>query len=84
VVSLNRAVAIGLADGPAAGLAALSDLDSNPLLATYPYLASSRADFLRRLGRSDEARLAYEEALVLSENAAEREFLRRRLTDLAD
>ncbi len=79
VVALNRAVAIGLADGPAAGLAALDALGPEPLLATYSYLASARADFLRQLGRSEEARLAYQEALLLSENDIERAFLAERL-----
>ena len=60
VVALNRAVAVGLAEGPAAGLDALDDLADEPLLSTYSYLASARADFLRRLGRTDEARAAYE------------------------
>jgi RNA polymerase sigma-70 factor (ECF subfamily) len=75
VVALNRAVAIGFADGPEAGLAALDALATEPVLAAYSYLASSRADFLRRLGRVAEARLAYQEALLLSENAVERDFL---------
>ena len=79
VVALNRAVAVGLAEGPAAGLEALDALATEPLLATYSYLASARADFLRRLGRTREARDAYEEALLLSENAVERTFLADRL-----
>jgi len=79
VVALNRAVAIGLAAGPAAGLAALEALDSEPLLISYSYLASARADFLRQLGRAEEARLAYQEALLLSENDIERAFLAERL-----
>ncbi|MGO9658425.1 MAG: RNA polymerase sigma factor [Acidimicrobiales bacterium] len=82
VVALNRAVAVGLASGPAAGLAALDALATEPLLATYSYLASARADFLRRLGRADEARTAYEEALLLSENAVERAFLADRLAQV--
>ena len=82
VVALNRAVAVGLAAGPAAGLAALDALATEPLLATYSYLASARADFLRRLGRADEARTAYEEALLLSENAVERAFLADRLAQV--
>ena len=82
VVALNRAVAVGFAEGPAAGLAALDPLTREPILAAYPYLASSRADFLWRLGRSDEARLAYEEAVMLSENDVEREFLAGRLRAL--
>ncbi len=82
VVALNRAVAVGLAQGPAAGLAALDQLSYEPILAAYSYLAAARADFLVRLGRTDEARLAYEEAAMLSENAVEREFLTARLAQL--
>ena len=82
VVALNRAVALGMADGPAAGLAALDELGTEPQLAGYGYLAAARADFLRRLGRLDEARTSYEEALLLTENAVERAFLERRLTEV--
>jgi RNA polymerase sigma-70 factor (ECF subfamily) len=82
VVALNRAVAIGLARGPAAGLAELDALADEPQLAGYGYLAASRADFLRRLGRCAEARTAYEEALLLTENEVERQFLQRRLAEL--
>lgn len=82
VVALNRAVAVGFAHGPAAGLAALDALAAEPLLASYSYLAASRADFLRRLDRTEEARLAYQEALLLSENTVEREFLAHRLEQL--
>jgi RNA polymerase sigma-70 factor (ECF subfamily) len=82
VVALNRAAAIGLADGPAAGLAALDALAAEPRLATYRYLAAARADFLRRLGRDAEARGAYQEALLLTENAVERAFLADRLEAL--
>ncbi|GAB7193554.1 RNA polymerase sigma factor [Kineococcus sp. NUM-3379] len=82
VVALNRAVAVGFADGPAAGLAALDALAAEPQLAGYGYLAAARADLLRRLGRTGEARTAYSEALLLTENAVEREFLARRLAEL--
>ena len=82
VVELNRAVAVGFADGPVAGLAALDALAASPELAGYGYLAAARADFLRRLGRTGEARLAYEEALLLTGNAVEREFLATRLDQL--
>ncbi|HVA53971.1 MAG TPA: sigma-70 family RNA polymerase sigma factor [Acidimicrobiales bacterium] len=78
VVALNRAVAVGIADGPEAGLTALSALANEGQLLGYNYLASTRADFLRRLGRTDEARVAYDEALALCENEVEREFLVRR------
>ena len=82
VVALNRAVAVGLAAGPAAGLAALDSLATEPALATYSDWASARADVRRRLGRLDEARAAYEEAILLSENAVERDFLVSRLTQV--
>jgi RNA polymerase sigma factor (sigma-70 family) len=75
VVALNRAVAIGFADGAAAGLEALEPLASEPRLASYHYLAAARAEFLRRLGRDDEAALAASEALLLAGNATERAFL---------
>ncbi len=82
VVALNRAVAVGLAEGPETGLAALDVLTTEPLLATYSYLASARADFLRQLGRTSEARVAYEEAFLLSENEVERTFLADRLSQI--
>jgi RNA polymerase sigma factor (sigma-70 family) len=82
VVALNRAVAVGLADGPAAGLGALDALSGEPQLAGYSYLPAARADFLRRLGRTAEARLCYEEALLLTENAAEQDYLSSRLKQL--
>ncbi len=82
VVALNRAVAVGFADGPAAGLAALDALAAEPQLAGYGYLAVARGDALDRLGRAEEARTAYEEALHLTENAVEREQLERRLAEI--
>jgi RNA polymerase sigma factor (sigma-70 family) len=82
VVALNRAVAVGFADGPDAGLAALDALTAEPQLAGYGYLASARAEFLRRLGRTNDARVCYEEALLLTENSVERDFLAARLDQL--
>jgi predicted RNA polymerase sigma factor len=82
VVALNRAVAVGFAHGPQAGLDALDQLTDSPELATYGYLAAARADFLRRLGRNSEARTAYTEALVLTSNTVERRFLASRLDEL--
>jgi RNA polymerase sigma factor (sigma-70 family) len=82
VVALNHAVAVGLAEGPQAGLDALDVLATDSLLSTYSYLASARADFLRKLRRTREARTAYEEALLLSENAVERAFLEERIRSL--
>ena len=65
-----------------AGLAALDALAGEPQLAGYGYLPAARADFLRRLGRVEEARVAYTEALFLTENAVERAFLTARLRGL--
>jgi RNA polymerase sigma factor (sigma-70 family) len=83
VVALNRAVAVGPAHGPEAGLAELAVLEADPYLFEYSYFASARADFLRRLGRNAEARLAYELALLLCENDVERAFLLGRLDEVA-
>jgi RNA polymerase sigma-70 factor (ECF subfamily) len=82
VVALNRAVAIGFARGAEAGLRELDALGGEPRLAGYGYLAAARGDFLRRLGRFREASGAYEEALALTENGAERDFLAGRLRDV--
>jgi RNA polymerase sigma factor (sigma-70 family) len=84
VVALNRAVAVGFAHGPAAGLAELDRLADEPQLAGYNYLPAARADFLRRLGRVAEARTAYEEAVLLTGNDVERGYLARRLSGLDD
>jgi len=83
VVALNRAVAVSFAFGPFAGLAAINDLSTDPQLSTYPYLAAARGDCLERLERFAEARDAFEEATMLTENLVEREFLRRRITQLS-
>ena len=82
VVELNRAVAIGMRDGPRAGLVALDRLADEPALATYRYLSAARADFLRRLGEWPEAVTAYEEALLLTDNESERAFLTMRLAEV--
>jgi RNA polymerase sigma factor (sigma-70 family) len=79
VVELNRAVAIGLRDGPAAGLDALAPLLADPALATYSYLSAARAEFLRQGRQWQEAADAYEEALALTANEVERAFLSERL-----
>ena len=83
VVALNRAVAVGMTAGPGAGLEALDALRDEPALVAYPYYAAARADFLRRLGRHQPARTAYEEALLLTANEVERGYLERRLRELA-
>jgi RNA polymerase sigma-70 factor, ECF subfamily len=81
VVKLNRAVAIGMRDGPAAGLALVEQLRASGELAGYHLLPATRADLLRRLHRRDEAALAYREALALAPTDAERRYLTRRLTE---
>jgi RNA polymerase sigma-70 factor (ECF subfamily) len=82
VVALNRAVAVAMVHGPAAGLAALETVGEDPRLAAYPYLSATRADLLRRLGRAEDAARAYRTALSLTTNTAERDFLARRLGEL--
>jgi RNA polymerase sigma-70 factor (ECF subfamily) len=77
VVELNRAVAISMADGPSAGLPLVDALSGE--LEAYHLLHAARADMLRRLGRDDEAAVAYRMALERATNPAEREFLTRRL-----
>jgi RNA polymerase sigma-70 factor (ECF subfamily) len=82
VVELNRAVAIGLRDGPRAGLEALAPLLAEPSLATYGYLSAARADFLRQLHEWGQAAQAYQEALTLTDNDVERAFLHERLDEV--
>ncbi|MGH8914865.1 MAG: RNA polymerase sigma factor, partial [Acidimicrobiia bacterium] len=79
VVELNRAIAIAEIEGAEAGLHILDQLG----LDDFRYLASTRAELLRRLGRTDEARDAYRRARELTDDGAERRFLERRLTELA-
>jgi RNA polymerase sigma-70 factor (ECF subfamily) len=81
VVALNRAVAVAMADGPAQGLAMIDRLDDERL-EDYHLFHAARADLLRRLGRLDEAGLAYRRARDLTENPAERRFLDRRLREV--
>lgn len=82
VVALNHAIAVGAWRGPAAGLAALQALADEPDLAGYPYLPAARADFLRRLGRFDQAAPSYREAILLTSNTAEAKYLERRLIEI--
>ena len=81
VVELNYAVAVGMARGPAAGLALVEALETAGKLAGYHLLPATRADLLRRLGRSREAAAAYAEALALTSTDAERRYLSRRLAE---
>jgi len=78
VVELNRAVAVGMAFGPAAGLELVDALTAEPLLKAYHLLPSVRGDFLRKIGRFDEARVEFERAASLTRNARERELLLER------
>lgn len=78
VVALNRAVAVGYADGPGPALEALDALTADPQLAAYEYLPAARAHFLAQLGLADKARAAYDEAILLAGNDVEREFLARK------
>jgi RNA polymerase sigma-70 factor, ECF subfamily len=82
VVELNRAVAIGMADGPAAGLALVDALAETGALSGYHLLPATRADLLRRLDRPSEAAAAYRVALNQVTNEAERAYLARRLATL--
>ncbi len=82
VVELNRAVAVAMAEGPSAGLVLVDALDANGSLAEYHHLHAVRADLLRRLGRRREAATAYERAIALVTNDAERAFLARRLGEV--
>ena len=82
VVELNRAAAIAMRDGPAAGLALVEDLLLRGELAEYHFAHSARADLCRRLGRYVDARTSYERALSLARQEPERRFLERRLREL--
>ena len=82
VVSLNRAVAIAMADGPAVGLALVDQVAAEGTLDDHLLLHSTRADLLRRLDRPAEARVAYERALALAPTGPEARFLHRRLDEL--
>ena len=82
VVELNRAVAVAMRDGPAAGLTLIDALLAQGDLQDYYLAHSARAELCRRLGKTDEARAAYDRALALTEQEPERRFLRRRIREL--
>ena len=82
VIELNRAAALAMRDGPEAGLRVIDAIFARGDLLEYHLAHSARADLCRRLGRNDEARLAYVKALSLATHAAERRFLERRLAEL--
>jgi RNA polymerase sigma-70 factor (ECF subfamily) len=82
VVEANRAVAVAMAEGPAAGLVILDTISRHPQLQRWPQIYLARADLLRRLGRPQEAGAAYRQALELEPPPAERAFIQRRLRQL--
>jgi len=82
VIELNRAVALGMRDGPSAGLVAVEAILSGGDLDDYHLAHAARADLCRKLGRKDEARKAYQRALQLTFQEPERRFLKRRLLEL--
>ena len=84
VIELNRAVAVGMAEGPQAGLSIVDGLAQEPLLKNYHLLGSVRGDLLQKLGRYEEARAAFEAAAALAGNRRERDFLKRRAAAAAD
>jgi RNA polymerase sigma-70 factor (ECF subfamily) len=79
VIELNRAVAVAMRDGPAAGLELVDSILDRGDLADYHLAHAARADFCRRLGRNADARAAYQRAIALSRQAPERRFLEARL-----
>ncbi|MGW5643114.1 sigma-70 family RNA polymerase sigma factor [Saccharopolyspora sp. NPDC003752] len=83
IVQLNKAVAVGMARGPEAGLALVDSLGADPALQNYHLLPSVRGDLLARLGRGGEAKFEFERAAALTRNSAERAFLLRRAEELA-
>ena len=80
MVDLNRAVAVGMASGPAAGLEAIDRLRDEPSMQSYHLLPAVRGDLLVKLGRLDEARVEFERAAALTKNERERDLLLRRAT----
>ncbi|MEO7457738.1 MAG: RNA polymerase subunit sigma-24, partial [Gemmatimonadaceae bacterium] len=83
VVELNRAVAIAMCDGPEHGLRIVDELFTRGALALYPLAHSARADLLRRLGRREESRAAYESALALTNEDSQQRYLRRRIAEVS-
>ncbi len=84
VVALNRAVAVAMRDGPAAGLELIDAILARGELTGYHLAHAARADLCRRLGRTAEARASYQQALALARQEPERRFLERRLRELPD
>ena len=84
IIELNRAVAVGMAEGPEEGLVIVDRLVSVPALKAYHLLPSVRGDLLHKLGRHEEARAAFEAAAALAGNRRENDLLRRRAAEAAD
>jgi RNA polymerase sigma-70 factor (ECF subfamily) len=84
VVELNRAVAVAMRDGPAAGLALVDALLARGDLTDYHLAHAARADLCRRLGKTAQARTSYQRAVALARQEPERRFLERRLAELPD
>jgi predicted RNA polymerase sigma factor len=84
VIELNRAVAVGMAEGPEAALSIVDALAGEPALRNYHLLPSVRGDLLQKLGRHDEARAAFEAAAELAGNKREQELMRRRAAEAAN
>jgi RNA polymerase sigma-70 factor, ECF subfamily len=84
VVTLNRAAAVAMRDGPAAGLALIDEILARGDLADYPLAHSARAELCRRLGKTGDARASYERALGLTRQEPQRRFLERRRAELED
>ena len=82
IVALNRAVAVAMRDGPAAGLTLIDAILARGELADYRLAHAARADLCRRLGQTDDARASYERALALTRQEPERRFIERRLAEL--
>jgi len=83
IIELNRAVAIGMAEGPEAGLAIVEAIAHEPALKNYHLLPGVRGDFLQKLGRHDEARAAFEAAAELAGNRRDRDLMRRRAREIS-
>src|SRR5581483_9433480 len=79
IVALNRAIAVGQARGPDAGLRALDEIEDQERLESYPFFAAARAEFLRAAGRVDEAKAEYQRALRVARTPSEIELLAAKL-----
>ena len=84
MVELNRAVAIAMRDGPAAGLALIEAILARGDLKDYHLAHAARADMCRQMGKTSQARAAYKRAIALARQGPERRFLERRLGELPD